>query len=117
MTKTWVFEDSRTQLSTGERRKEKHKKEKEKKTEKKENKHREQNREKTEKKRRKTEKTTEKKNREKSAWQIKRIRGSIVILCNDVFALFKTHESPTLVKAESTCASLMHKLEPCTICA
>ena len=44
----------------------------------------------------------------------KEYRGSIVISCDDVFALFKTHELSTLFKAESTCASLMH-LEPCTI--
>ena len=49
--------------------------------------------------------------------RMKRIRGSIVISCDGMNALFKTHESSTLVKAESTCASLMHKLEPCTICA
>ena len=28
-----------------------------------------------------------------------------MISCDDVLGLFKTHESPTLVKAESTCAS------------
>ena len=44
-------------------------------------------------------------------------RGSIVISCDGMSALFKTHESSTfVVKLKNTCACHMH-LEPCTICA
>ena len=47
----------------------------------------------------------------------KEYRGSIVILCDGMSALFKTHESSTFVaKLKNTCAFHMH-LEPCTICA
>ena len=47
----------------------------------------------------------------------KEYRGSIVILCDGMSALFKTHESSTfVVKLKNTFAFHMH-LEPCTICA
>ena len=47
----------------------------------------------------------------------KEYRGSIVILCDGMSALFKTQESSTfVVKLKNTCAFHMH-LEPCTICA
>ena len=47
----------------------------------------------------------------------KEYRGSIVISCDGMSALFKTHESSTfVVMLKNTCAFHMY-LEPCTICA